>query len=222
MLVADRRHRPNLNHAAQYVSRTIGTSRLVAQIFHENLFPPVRCLEARVDRYPRNGSTLNQIYRIHFRPPPSKFFFRDTWVTKVANSTLLFHKRGVTSALAPKIERADHGQGGGGGGEDSEKHRKSIVLKILTSNPLGLKILQTVFAEPAPVKAFRRCGEGGTPPSPPLSQNETCSNRVAKLPISTFFRSDIHSLFPSLLRRLSAAKAEESVVNLGLGRTDRE
>jgi len=42
--------------------------------------------------------------------------------------------------------------------------RNSFVLKILTFNPLVLKILQIVFADPAPVKAFRwGRGEGDTP-----------------------------------------------------------
>ena len=40
---------------------------------------------------------------------------------------------------------------------------KSFKVKILTSNSYGLKILQTIFAAPAPVKAFRGMGGGGTP-----------------------------------------------------------
>ena len=39
---------------------------------------------------------------------------------------------------------------------------KFFVIKILTSNPLGLKILQSIFVEPAPVKAFREGGGRGT------------------------------------------------------------
>jgi hypothetical protein len=31
----------------------------------------------------------------------------------------------------------------------------------MTSNPLALKILQTIFANPAPVAAFKGWGEGG-------------------------------------------------------------
>ena len=42
--------------------------------------------------------------------------------------------------------------------------RKSFKVKILTSNPYALKILQTIFANPAPVKAFSGGGgRGGTP-----------------------------------------------------------
>jgi len=36
----------------------------------------------------------------------------------------------------------------------------------LTFNPNELKILQTLFAKPAPVKGFERVGEGGIPLSP--------------------------------------------------------
>jgi hypothetical protein len=35
------------------------------------------------------------------------------------------------------------------------------VFKILTSNPLGLKILQTLFVNAAPVAAFQGIGGGG-------------------------------------------------------------
>jgi hypothetical protein len=41
--------------------------------------------------------------------------------------------------------------------------RKSFKVKILTSNSYALKILQTILAAPAPVKAFRGMGEGGYP-----------------------------------------------------------
>ena len=67
----------------------------------------------------------------------------------------------VTSNLALRRDEAENGHGGGGTRSDDKKARKSFVVKILTSKPLGLKILQTTLAEPAPVKAFR--GEGGTP-----------------------------------------------------------
>jgi hypothetical protein len=40
------------------------------------------------------------------------------------------------------------------------KQPKSFVLNILTSKPLGLKILQSNFAKPAPVAAFERGREG--------------------------------------------------------------
>jgi len=40
---------------------------------------------------------------------------------------------------------------------------KSPVFKILTSKFFDIKILQTLFANPAPSKAFRGRGEGGYP-----------------------------------------------------------
>jgi hypothetical protein len=39
--------------------------------------------------------------------------------------------------------------------------RNSFVFKILTSNSYGLKILQTLFAKPAPVKPFQGVGGRG-------------------------------------------------------------
>ncbi|SPE22597.1 hypothetical protein SBA2_1000004 [Acidobacteriia bacterium SbA2] len=74
-----------------------------------------------------------------------------------------FPQPNVTSNLDPRIQRADHGQGGGGARRNREPGSNSFVLKILTSKPLGLKILQTIFANPAPVAAFRGVGGGGVP-----------------------------------------------------------
>jgi hypothetical protein len=72
----------------------------------------------------------------------------------------------VTPNLAPDKEKADHHQGVSGRRSDREKPHKLFVIKILTSKPLRLKILQSIFAKPAPVKAFQRRGEGGTPLPP--------------------------------------------------------
>jgi hypothetical protein len=74
-----------------------------------------------------------------------------------------FPQRRVTSNLNPEIQSADHRQGGGGIRRNPGQGLNSLVLKILTSNPQALKILQAIFANPAPVKAFRRVGGGGTP-----------------------------------------------------------
>lgn len=49
----------------------------------------------------------------------------------------------------------------------------AFVFKILTSKIFDIKILQTLFADPAPVKAFRGWGEGGTPRKRRFSRNET-------------------------------------------------
>jgi hypothetical protein len=54
VFVADRGHGANLPHAPQYVGSNIGTLRLVAQIFGEKFFAPVRRCEARLDRYLRH------------------------------------------------------------------------------------------------------------------------------------------------------------------------
>jgi len=67
----------------------------------------------------------------------------------------------VTSNLDHKSQEADHRQGGGGTRNHREKVRKSFIVKILTSKPLGLKILQTLFANPAPLAAFRGWEGGG-------------------------------------------------------------
>lgn len=76
----------------------------------------------------------------------------------------------VTSNLAMPSKRADHVPADGSIEREHEKARKSFVVKILTSNPLGLKILQGLFAEPAPVKAFKG---GGTHEITGLPRNET-------------------------------------------------
>ena len=70
----------------------------------------------------------------------------------------------VTSNLDPRIQKADHPQRGSGSSSDGEKSRNSFVLKILTYKPLGLKILQAIFADPAPVAAFRGVVGGGYTP----------------------------------------------------------
>jgi hypothetical protein len=90
----------------------------------------------------------------------------------------------VTSDLAINKKKADHGQGASGKNITREKATKFFASKILTSKPLGLKILQSIFAEPAPVKAFRGWGEGGYPLNPRFSRNETRSN------VGDFIRAD--------------------------------
>jgi hypothetical protein len=69
----------------------------------------------------------------------------------------------VTPDLDPETQTADHRQGGGGARRNQELGPNPFVLKILTSKPLGLKILQTIFANPAPVAAFREGDGGGVP-----------------------------------------------------------
>jgi hypothetical protein len=69
----------------------------------------------------------------------------------------------VTPNLASTGQRADDVQGGGGSNSDRDDGSKYFGIKILTSKPLGLKILQTIFANPAPVAAFRGGGGRGYP-----------------------------------------------------------
>jgi hypothetical protein len=66
----------------------------------------------------------------------------------------------VTSDLASHERKAEHGQGGGGVRDLDYCELKFFIVKILTSKPLALKILQTIFANPAPVKPFTGVGEG--------------------------------------------------------------
>jgi hypothetical protein len=76
---------------------------------------------------------------------------------------IFFHNPTVTSALDLNFQRADHRQGGSGINRNLGEASNSCLFKILTSNPYVLKILQSIFAEPAPVKAFRRGGGRGVP-----------------------------------------------------------
>src|SRR5271167_4477354 len=84
-----------------------------------------------------------------------------------------FPQSHVTSNLDLGIQTADYGQGGGGACRNLEPGSNSFVLKILTSKPLGLKILQTNFANPAPVKIFKGGGGGGYPRKPALFPKRT-------------------------------------------------
>ena len=79
---------------------------------------------------------------------------------KVFDNAHVFHSPIVTSDLARSLGNVDHCQGESGERKNAAFGLKSFVLKILSSNPLGLKILRTLFAEPAPVAAFERGREG--------------------------------------------------------------
>jgi hypothetical protein len=78
-----------------------------------------------------------------------------------------FPQLDVTSDLALHKKKADHRHGEWGAGAYLEKSPNSFVVRILTSNRYALKILQTLFAEPAPVKAFQRGKGGGDPDQVP-------------------------------------------------------
>src|SRR5579862_7460316 len=83
-----------------------------------------------------------------------------------------FPQADVTFNLALPPKRADSDQGGGGVCGSREKDRNSFVVKILTSKPLALKILQTLFANPAPVRRSSRGGGGGIPHKRQVSPND--------------------------------------------------
>jgi hypothetical protein len=103
------------------------------------------------------------------------------------------HPEHVTSNLALHKKKADHGQGVSGTSFPGENTHKFFVIKILTSNPLRLKILQSIFANPAPVKAFSGWGGGGTPLTQDVSQNETRPNAPDKPSLPTIFSGNSHS-----------------------------
>jgi len=95
--------------------------------------------------------------------------------------------------LPPARKQVDYGQGGGGIDKYRDIGLKFFVVKILTSNFFDIKILQTLFADPAPVKAFGGWGEGGYPGKPRFSRNGT----AWKAPFEKGFQSisvgDLHS-----------------------------
>ena len=67
------------------------------------------------------------------------------------------------------------------------KTRNSIVFKILTSNPYGLKILQTLFAKPAPVKPFQGVRGRGVPLTTPNFPKWTSPEHPLESCCPTFF-----------------------------------
>lgn len=54
MFVADSCDGTDFHRTPKQMSGNVGTARLVAQIFGEEFFAPVRRLEARLDGYVRN------------------------------------------------------------------------------------------------------------------------------------------------------------------------
>jgi hypothetical protein len=61
VLIADGCHSADLPHAPKCLSSDIGTVRVVAQIFGERLFAPIRSREARLYGYCRNGKSPDRI-----------------------------------------------------------------------------------------------------------------------------------------------------------------
>jgi len=52
---------------------------------------------------------------------------------------------------------------------------------------LPLKILRNIFADPAPVAAFREWGEGGTPENPRISRNGLAEKALSSTTRRNFF-----------------------------------
>ena len=88
----------------------------------------------------------------------------------------------------------DHCQGESGKRKNAAFALKSFVLKILTSNPLGLKILRTLFAEPAPGAALRGWGRGeGIQPSEVFPKLNS-PKHSPKHQLQKFFRADFDKI----------------------------
>src|SRR5437763_140461 len=87
-----------------------------------------------------------------------------------------FHKRVVTSDLDPETRKAEDCQGESGRCTRCKRSRKCFVLKILTPNSLGLKILRSAFVKPAPGARFRDGRGRGVPSNDPDSGNGTDPN----------------------------------------------
>jgi len=80
---------------------------------------------------------------------------------------------------------ADDCQGESGTRGSAEKARKLFEIKILTSNPYALKILQSFFAKPAPVAVSQKVGGGGYSSYRRFSQNGNCLKLMARREISS-------------------------------------
>jgi hypothetical protein len=81
-------------------------------------------------------------------------------VKEIRASVKEIHTCVATSNLALHPHLAHHRQGGGSRSTESNLAHKSFALKILTSKLFAIKILQTLFANPAPSKPFRGMGGG--------------------------------------------------------------
>jgi hypothetical protein len=84
-------------------------------------------------------------------------------------------------------KEADDFQGASGLLSRSPATSKFFVIKILTPKPLGLKILQSIFANSAPSKAFSGEGGGGTPRPAHFSQIETTKTASSRTNHSLYF-----------------------------------
>jgi hypothetical protein len=90
--------------------------------------------------------------------------------------------------LRNEPELRNHCRGKGGKREEQKNTHNSFVLRILTSNRYALKILQPIFAEAAPVKAFQRGWGEGVHDTTRFSQNETTKKPAMNLSLKIFLR----------------------------------
>ena len=79
-----------------------------------------------------------------------------------------------------------------------QKRSKFLVIKILTSNLFVLKILQPLFAKPAPVKPFRGAGGGGYTPAAEIFLKKTSPKLSPTSHSPNYFFARIpQAIFPS-------------------------
>ena len=57
VLVANGSNKAEFRHASEHLGRNTRTARVIAEIVGEHFFPEVWSLEARFDRYLRNGES---------------------------------------------------------------------------------------------------------------------------------------------------------------------
>jgi hypothetical protein len=67
VLVAYGYGKAELPRASERVGSNIGTTRVIAKIFCEQFFAPVWSLEARLDRYLRNGDSPDRLLALSMR-----------------------------------------------------------------------------------------------------------------------------------------------------------
>ena len=97
----------------------------------------------------------------------------------------------VTSALALRMKRADYCQGGSSRSQGQSRPCNSFGIKILTSNPYALKILQTHFVEPAPGKAFAEGRERGDPKPKPIPKSKPSEKSRRNRKFKKYFQFQI-------------------------------
>jgi hypothetical protein len=91
---------------------------------------------------------------------------------------------------------ADDGHGEASARLSSSKRYKSRIFKILTPNAFAFRILQTLFAKPAPVKPFAGVGGEGDTPCGNHFPKRTSLERPAQQRTSDYFFARYPQLIP--------------------------